>query len=57
MLMDGGRWSSAEMCGGCYAYFDEDLLGSEESPFRYFTSIEDVPFGLWEDTEWAKIDG
>ncbi len=56
MLMSGGRWVSKEMNYGAYAFFDESLLVSNESPYRYFTTIEIVEFNLWEDTEWIKCD-
>ena len=55
MLMEGGKWVSEEMCGGCYAYFNEDLLFTDESPFRYFTSIEDIEFKMGEDTGWWQL--
>ena len=57
MLIDGGRWVSKEMPYGAYAYFDENLLGTEQSPFRYFTTIESVNFNLWDDSGWEQVKG
>lgn len=54
MLMNNEKWISKEMPYGAYAFFDENLLGSKKSPFRYFTTTEVVDFQLWEDTEWTK---